>query len=390
VGGHFDPESFVNKLVTHLVADRGITVVFSAGNDDVPDEVGPSPVPGGTNTLGHNPAPGVVMVANYDDGNTGTRDGSVHPSRQVGDPDDPSTWPDVAAPGTQITAACRLGHPICIPDEPDPRTYARMSGTSMAAPHVAGVAALLLQARPTLTPADVEDLLEDTAHRFAAGAAYGPDPTNPDTPAAHDKGHGLVQARPAVVLALGPDAGTPPHPEPPPTFPGIDDPHDPALPGALDLRRLDVDEPGDGTIRFTTTVRRTRTDTPVTYTYRADLNGENVEWGVTWDGSALTLAPCVVDVTVPVLFQGPSTLCERNMVPQVADVSENRIVLQFPYSELGDPPAGSALATTSLTASTRPLRLRAVEAIGEDILPGGLVAPLGAEPPPPYHVERTG
>src|SRR5439155_14897230 len=41
--------------------------------------------------------------------------------------------------------------------------YYFMSGTSMAAPHVSGAAALLLQRKPSLTPAQVRDALTRTA-----------------------------------------------------------------------------------------------------------------------------------------------------------------------------------------------------------------------------------
>ncbi|WP_327240713.1 S8 family serine peptidase [Streptomyces sp. NBC_01318] len=65
--------------------------------------------------------------------------------------------PDVAAPGGYILSA--------LPPAQD--WYGVMSGTSMASPHVAGVVALLLQARPDLTPAQVQTALQNTATPLA-------------------------------------------------------------------------------------------------------------------------------------------------------------------------------------------------------------------------------
>jgi serine protease AprX len=67
----------------------------------------------------------------------------------------------------------------------------------MAAPYVAGVVAQLFQADPTLTPAEVESILESSAHPFTAGGAYESDPAGGTT--SFDKGHGLVD----VFAALG-------------------------------------------------------------------------------------------------------------------------------------------------------------------------------------------
>jgi hypothetical protein len=70
---------------------------------------------------------------------------------------DGRTKPDVSAPGLFIAAARSSDVP---PSENDPDQYHRiLAGTSMATPHIAGVAALMLQYRPELTPQEVRFLL---------------------------------------------------------------------------------------------------------------------------------------------------------------------------------------------------------------------------------------
>ncbi|RBQ20255.1 serine protease [Spongiactinospora rosea] len=68
--------------------------------------------------------------------------------------------PDVTAPGVGVVAARARGTGL---GEPVDDSYTRMSGTSMAAPHVAGAAALLRQARPGITAAELKSLLMGTA-----------------------------------------------------------------------------------------------------------------------------------------------------------------------------------------------------------------------------------
>jgi subtilisin family serine protease len=92
--------------------------------------------------------------------------------------------------------------------------WAAFSGTSAAAPQVAGVCALLKQACPALTPAEIRDVLKETARDVTAGnaapntggnaAAAGPDLAT---------GHGLVDANNAVLVAKVRCSGaTPPPP----------------------------------------------------------------------------------------------------------------------------------------------------------------------------------
>ena len=93
---------------------------------------------------------------------------------------DASTWPDISAPGENITSSCRLYLAICStgldfrngPGPLDIGTFNTISGTSMAAPHIAGIVAQLFQADPTATPAEIERALKVSAHKFTDGAAY--------------------------------------------------------------------------------------------------------------------------------------------------------------------------------------------------------------------------
>ncbi|NHZ79133.1 S8 family serine peptidase [Massilia sp. CCM 8695] len=102
---------------------------------------------------------------------------------------------DVAAPGGD-TGALILSTLNAGSGAPGADSYAGYAGTSMATPHVAGVAALMLSKNAALTPDDIESKLKSTARAF------------PGT--CNSCGTGIVDALAAVKSAGGttPPAGT--------------------------------------------------------------------------------------------------------------------------------------------------------------------------------------
>jgi serine protease AprX len=166
-GGSFDPNSATAKLQRALVAE-GVVTVWAAGND------GGDGSESRTNPAGQDPTGGILSVAAYDDRGTGTRDGETGGFSSRGAKGDPATHPDLAAPGVDITAACRIYLPICTTgfDVRDGGDFNTISGTSMAAPHVAGIVAQAFQAAPSASPAQVEDALVSTATRYGSRAPF--------------------------------------------------------------------------------------------------------------------------------------------------------------------------------------------------------------------------
>ncbi|MCH9034597.1 MAG: S8 family serine peptidase, partial [Planctomycetes bacterium] len=72
--------------------------------------------------------------------------------------------PDVVAPGVEVYSS--------IPQFNTPTgtiRYTYMGGTSMATPHVAGVAALLMSAKPTAPVADIVEAIKQTAKHPVGG-----------------------------------------------------------------------------------------------------------------------------------------------------------------------------------------------------------------------------
>jgi Subtilase family/PKD domain len=91
--------------------------------------------------------------------------------------------------------------------------YVYASGTSIAAPHVAGVAALLLEQNPSLTPSQVRERLHSTAVNLGDSYYYG---------------YGLVDAQ----AALGVEIPAPVEPSPEPPEP--QEPEEPEVPPPIE------------------------------------------------------------------------------------------------------------------------------------------------------------
>jgi subtilisin family serine protease len=100
----------------------------------------------------------VIAVANYDADTEAT-----HVTSSQGPTRDGRPKPDISAPGVAIAAANGFG----TPDRP----WAAKTGTSMASPYVAGVAARMLARDPRLTAAQILGMARRTAQPLP-GASY--------------------------------------------------------------------------------------------------------------------------------------------------------------------------------------------------------------------------
>ena len=181
-------------LATKRCVDRNIVVVFSAGNS------GPS---SSTITGQYKKAPWVIAVAagdkygrlaDFSSRGVSGKGGTFSMGGQT------FTWqdrPTVTSPGVDIISTRVIAPVSSLSAEKDIAEleaahvpyYTHMSGTSMAAPHVAGIVALLLDANPSLTVAQVKNILQQTA-------------TNIPNSQSWEVGAGYVNAFAAVDMAF--------------------------------------------------------------------------------------------------------------------------------------------------------------------------------------------
>ncbi|MEO2280462.1 S8 family serine peptidase [Pseudoalteromonas pernae] len=175
LGGSGSCSSTTQNAINQARAN-GTAIVIAAGNDN-------------DNSANYNPGncSGVINVASV--GRNGGRAYYSNYGSNI----------DVAAPGGAQSFANDpegiLSTHNSGSSSPSSDSYHYSQGTSMAAPHVAGVAALIKQAKPTATPDEIESILKQTTKSFSATC--------------NNCGTGIVDAAAAVALAGG---GTTPPP----------------------------------------------------------------------------------------------------------------------------------------------------------------------------------
>ncbi|WP_338848146.1 S8 family serine peptidase [Massilia sp. W12] len=168
------------KTAVQNVVNAGIMVIAAAGNDG-----------SSCSTIGDPPA---VYDASLTVGSTTSTDTMSSFSSRGPVASATRTKPDLSAPGSSVRSAWSNG------------AYNTISGTSMATPHVAGAAALLIAANPSLRgkPEQIATLLRSTAVPVSNTQSCGgvPASTYPNPVA----GYGRIDVYAAYLKAIG---GTP-------------------------------------------------------------------------------------------------------------------------------------------------------------------------------------
>lgn len=183
--GDFAPYNPIS-IASKRAYDEGMIVNFAAGN------AGPE-----ADTLNpYSASPCVMSVA------AGDKSGNLADFSSRGVPGSEFVHPDITAPGVQIIAARAATGSITPPYTGDLEYgafYSRISGTSMATPHISGVVALMLEASPSLTLDGILSIFEATAKpMFYSGGQRQ----------LWEVGYGYVDAFAAVQQAAAAGGGT--------------------------------------------------------------------------------------------------------------------------------------------------------------------------------------
>ncbi|WP_141325659.1 S8 family serine peptidase [Myxococcus sp. AB025B] len=256
----------IQSAVSYAVS-KNVVVVAAAGNDGVQGFQAANVTPASCN--------GVLAVGATTKTNTraawsngGSRVDLMAPGgtassgffgEGIGCPaNDPNTW-DPYSGTDQIVAPWAIGKPhgALLPGD---YCHRYLSGTSMAAPHVAGLAALILSQKPSMTPAQVAARLRSTATLVPGCGAHC--------------GSGLINAAAAVYTNL------PPRPQQGTWY-------NASRPGnGLDIQHTAPDA------LYVTWYTYTASGTPIWYV--SHLQAEPGEWRgallrASWNGSSATL-----------------------------------------------------------------------------------------------------
>jgi Subtilase family/HYDIN/CFA65/VesB-like, Ig-like domain len=181
IGSQNTCDTSVLTAITNLTA-AGIEVVFAAGNVSLPPA---------TTSSSFSPAnnPGVFAVGAVDNLDNIGNFSAWGPSACAGRT---TNFPNLVAPGVvnNITAPKEGGILSSVPEGGKYGAYWYLEGTSMAAPHVSGGAALLEGAMPSLTPAQIEEAFQQSALSLGS-----PLPNN-------TYGYGLLDVEAAYLYAF--------------------------------------------------------------------------------------------------------------------------------------------------------------------------------------------
>ncbi|WP_308294760.1 S8 family serine peptidase [Streptomyces sp. JJ66] len=180
LGGNHSCDSASQSAINGAVK-RGATVVVAAGNSNA-------------NAANHSPAncDSVITVAASD--REGNRARYSNYGKAV----------EITAPGGEVHVSRANGIWSTLNSgsrSADSESYAAYQGTSMAAPHIAGLAALLYQAKPSITPGQVSAAIRENARDLPGSCSGG-------------CGAGLADAA-ATLKAVTGGSGSDPEPDPP-------------------------------------------------------------------------------------------------------------------------------------------------------------------------------